>query len=88
MSDHYERWEARTARRAAARAVGQKAADPDPHDGHHSHLQGTSVWCSCGEWGGVTCVAFDEETITAEWWEAQVCSMCGKHGVVKLDEKP
>lgn len=52
-------------------------AEPDPHAGHHQHLEGTGVICSCGEFIGVTCVIipddFDETAIS--------CSICGQVGV-------
>ena len=56
------------------------------HGSHHTHLDGTSVYCSCGEFHGVTCVAFpdpDDEQAMADY-AAQSCRICGQRGVVAL----
>jgi len=61
-----------------------------PHEDHHSHLRGTGVECSCGEFRGVTCVAFPNLATDEEWaaWEASlVCRICGERGVVTLDRE-
>ena len=60
------------------------------HGGLHVHLQGTSVYCSCGQFNGVTCVAFPSEwaTMTDEEVQADIdalsCDICGKRGAVNL----
>jgi ribosomal protein L40E len=79
-------WEERMARTAAARATVAEAEQiarcgaENPHRGHHQHLRGTMVSCSCGEDFGVTCVVidfdFDPETL--------ICRECGARGVVLL----
>lgn len=43
------------------------------HDGHHEHLIGAAVVCSCGKFRGITCVAFVEQD-TPPWY----CQKCGK----------
>jgi len=63
------------------------AEENDPHRGHHGHLRGTAVECSCGEFQGITCVAFPDLSTEEKWaaWEAsQVCRVCGQRGVVDL----
>jgi hypothetical protein len=82
MSD--EGWEARMAAQAAAReAARPPEPDPDPypeHAGHHTHLIGVGVECSCGFFFGVTTVAFDDDYDPDKLF----CSECGKQGAVKF----
>lgn len=76
-------WEERMAAKAELRAAAAKAAKPDPragHEGHHTHLSGTCVYCSCGEFQGVTCVAFIPGDDPREW----SCDVCGARGVARL----
>lgn len=60
------------------------------HGGHHRHLQGTAVYCSCGQFEGITCVAFPPEWAAMAGEEiqaaidAQACSICGERGVLDL----
>ena len=86
--------EERMAARAQVRKREQQpAADSEydrVHGTHHAHLKGTSVYCSCGEFHGITCVAFPPEwaTMTEEQVQAEIdaisCDICGKRGVVNL----
>jgi hypothetical protein len=77
-------WEERMSQRAKARMAAAEAAAEadrianDPHGDHHEHLDGTAVYCSCGEFRGVTCVAFSGEPAAVS------CKICGKEGVVAL----
>lgn len=49
-------------RREAAEAEQRRIEDEnDPHRDHSAHLEGTAVVCSCGEFFGVTCVAFEPD---------------------------
>lgn len=75
-------WEERMSIRAKARMAAAEAQERanDPHREHHAHLAGTSVYCSCGEFQGVTCVAFDSDYNAA----ALSCRICGETGVVAL----
>jgi hypothetical protein len=75
-------WEERMSGRARERMAREARAERenDPHAGHHSHLRGTMVECSCGEFGGVTCVAFGEDYDPAKL----SCRICGEPGVVTL----
>jgi hypothetical protein len=79
-------WEDRMAQRSAAKDRARQPAD-DEHAGHHLHLIGTTVQCSCGQDFGVTCVAFPEElwkmTLEQvhEWFGSLSCSACGEKGV-------
>lgn len=101
-------WEERMADRAREREAAREAAIPrdengerldDPHRGHHSHLDGTAVYCSCGEFRGVTTVAFPDWMWNKgpEWtwfiqspyrrlrfWWSVRCRVCGKHGVASM----
>jgi hypothetical protein len=80
---------AAAARREAAEAEQRRAEEEnDPHRGHHAHIEGTCVVCSCGENFGVTCVALPPELAelspeeAQRWWTENVrCSVCGKPGV-------
>lgn len=48
----------------ADRASARRVAEPPPideHAGHHRHLEGTGVICSCGELVGVDCVMITED---------------------------
>lgn len=60
------------------------------HGARHRHLEGTAVYCSCGEFHGLTCVALPPEwaAMTREQIRADVdawsCDICGKHGVTRL----
>lgn len=73
-------WEQRMAQRARERTAKQPP-EPDPHAGHHLHLAGTSVYCSCGEFLGTITVVFDESAPPPR------CRICGKHGVVAVGEQ-
>src|ERR1039458_2036837 len=53
----------RSAARERKRQEAEREAEQDEHAGHHTHLIGTTVECSCGADFGVTCVAYPEE-----WW--------------------
>lgn len=90
-------WEERMAQRSAAKGrtlrqqwERESQQEVDEHAGHHTHLTGTMVQCSCGEDFGVTCVAFPPEwfEMTPEQVEAEInkirCSACGKPGMVDL----
>jgi hypothetical protein len=81
-------WEERMAERAAGRLAAERELKEaeDPHRDHHFHLQGTAVYCSCGEWRGVTCVAFPDEFFDdPEAYIASLsCDRCGEVGVVRL----
>lgn len=75
------------AARAAARAVEREAVEAaaDGHAGHHSHLQGAWVVCSCGEVRGITSVALPPEAADPAWEPPPVsCARCGAVGVVLL----
>jgi len=74
-------WTLRQEWNREARAAGEM---PDEHEGHHRHLNGSMVECSCGEESGVICVAFpvfgtDEESDA--FWDSLACRECGKKGV-------
>lgn len=80
-------WEERMSEKAKARNVIAEAEKiafddaNDPHKGHHNHLRGNGVECSCGSFFGVTTVIpppedFDYSTIK--------CEDCGKVGVWKI----
>jgi len=63
------------------------AEENDPHRGHHGHLRGTAVECSCGEFQGLACVAFprlDTEEERAAYRASLVCRICGERDVVAL----
>ena len=69
--------------RERERAATEATYVDDPHQGHHSHLSGTSVYCSCGEFRGTTCVAIPKD------WDAEKqarlrCTRCDEHGVVLI----
>jgi hypothetical protein len=67
----------------AARAAAREAArppKPDPHAGHHHHLIGTSVECSCGVFLGIISVVFGDDYDP----DKLSCSICGRRGVVAL----
>ena len=87
-------WEERMAARAEANGWTLRqewererlAADamPDEHAGHHDHLNGTMVECSCGEEFGVTCIAFPDFGTNEEaraFFDSLACRECGKKGV-------
>lgn len=75
------------ARRAAERERARLEAEqdtPDGHEGHHTHLRGSAVSCSCGADFGVTCVVLPDFSSRAEaeaWWSSLACSVCGEPGV-------
>lgn len=82
-------WEDRMAARAAERAHQAAAQDAasDPHAGHHAHLRGTMVECSCGERFGVTTVAipfFDSPGEAQAFLDQLSCHLCGERGVAAL----
>lgn len=92
----------RAKEREATRAVlaaemGQpcEIEPPGPHDGHHMHIDGNAVICSCGQVGG--CFSFipdarfwsdDPAEVEAanreyqEYVDSISCAICGKRGVV------
>ena len=71
----------RTAKAEAAERARQEA--DDPHGGHHGHLIGTCVHCSCGEFQGVTCVVFPGGTPgeLEALYGALRCKACGQRRV-------
>jgi hypothetical protein len=80
------------AARATARREAREAAESeyerrcDPHAGHHGHLIGAGVYCSCGEPHGVTCVVFPggtDEELRALYGVLR-CRMCGQRGAALL----
>lgn len=75
-------WEERMAANAAVRRRIFEAEERrvDSHVDHHSHLDGTTVYCSCGQFRGIITVAFGEDYDPAKL----SCSECGAVGVVKL----
>jgi hypothetical protein len=86
-------WEERMAARAKERRVkaeteARRTEDAnDPHGGHHEHLDGTAVYCSCGEFLGVTCVAvpfFETEEEAKAYYNGLGCPLCGTTGLVLL----
>jgi hypothetical protein len=62
----------------AERAKARRAAEPpvpDPHAGHHTHRRGNSLWCSCGDFGGVFTVALPEDgSVIPEDPPCQICA--------------
>jgi len=62
--------------------LDMRGYEGDLHRGHHWHLEGTGVWCSCGEFCGITTVAFDKDYDPAKLR----CSECGQVGVVRLGD--
>jgi hypothetical protein len=86
VPDGPDGWEARMSARTKARErhretirrVAERVTDP--HRDHHTHLAGTSVYCSCGEFRGVATVAFDEDVDAAAW----SCQVCGARGVIAI----
>ena len=60
-------WEDRMAAHAAERQAAAEAEEflrdqaDDPHAGHGTRLDGSAVYCSCGEFLGVTCVVIEDE---------------------------
>jgi hypothetical protein len=79
--------------RMSARAAERRAAEPPPltpftdpdseHFGHHSHLRGAMVECSCGLQHGITSVAINFDDPQCPW-----CSICGEVGVCALGVEP
>lgn len=71
------------AMRAAERQMAADAEEflrdqaNDPHVGHHTHLRGTAVYCSCGEDRGVTCVVIEDGLDL----DSLSCGICGQRGV-------
>ena len=43
------------------RRAAQAQRENDPHNDPHAHLDGMTVHGSCGDYLGITCVAFGEE---------------------------
>lgn len=78
------------AARSAERRTAAEAEDylrdqaDDPHAGHHEHLDGSAVYCSCGKFFGVTSVVVpDLSTPEAQRdWDSRACGACGQQGVV------
>lgn len=68
------------AQRAQERARTSLRSEPDPHSGHHVHLSGMGVYCSCGEYLGITTIALEERPNPYPR-----CSICGERGVVCPD---
>jgi hypothetical protein len=101
MSSWEDRMAARTAAREAARhpAPRPEADWPAGHEGHHEHVQGNGIICSCGECLGVFTVALDprfwsgdpaeraaaarEHTDFQAWIS---CRHCGRRGVVAAED--
>lgn len=93
-------WEDRMAARAAERAARRKVEEPPEapapgHEGHHGHIQGNGVMCSCGACFGCFSFAPDprywsddlaereqaaREDADFEAWIS--CRICGQRGVV------
>lgn len=80
-------WEERMAEKTEARNIIAEAEQialedaTDPHKGHHHHLRGTAVECSCGEFFGVTCVVLPPEGFD---YSSVHCEECGEPGVWKI----
>lgn len=81
MSTWEERMSLRAAERARKEMERQQREDEDLHADHHIHLDGASVYCSCGEFHGITCVIIPDDP---HWYENLHCSICGKPGVADL----
>ena len=78
-------WEERMADQAQAREDARLKdergrPEDDPHYGHHSHLRGTMVSCSCGEPYGITSVVISEDYDP----DKIVCHICGAQGYAGL----
>jgi len=92
MSD--DTWEQQMADRAAKRAIERAAADPArSHYGHHQHLDGDEVYCSCGEDRGVITYVIPQEwldhpELEDEWRASISCDVCGKKGVIRIGRHP
>lgn len=86
-------WEERKSIRAKAAIEKEREAEMDAkvaarevpeawefHEfvGHHSHLRGSNVECSCGAWLGMA------STVTGLDPEQLSCETCGEVGVVRL----
>ena len=78
-------WEQRMAARAALRNKAEveqeRRAEVAPHEGHHLHLIGTGVHCSCGEFVGITTVAFEVDDEGNVLYEPPTCTNCGADGL-------
>ncbi len=70
---------ARARQRAERRETARRAEEAanNPHRDHHTHLIGTSTWCSCGEFRGVICVVIDPDEDLSQ----RACEHCGMRGV-------
>jgi hypothetical protein len=83
-------WEERMAERAARRREIARAKEEQErqweHSGHHQHLDLASVYCSCGEFFGVTTVSVPvlETPEEKRAWDARACAICGQPGVIGL----
>ena len=94
MSTWEDRMSQRSAARERKRQEAEREAEQDEHAGHHTHLIGTTVECSCGADFGVTCVAYPEEwwtmtpTQQTAWEESLTCRICGKRGMVTTSPTP
>jgi hypothetical protein len=82
-------WAQRMSQRAAIREAARQAEAEtnDPHRDHHTHLIGTSVYCSCGEFQGITCVVvpfFETAEEEDEFYDSLVCDLCGQRGLVRV----
>ena len=82
-------WEQRMSQRAESRRAQEAAREAAEHplvkghEGHHFHLAGTAVYCSCGEYRGVTSVAFEEG-----YDESKLsCEVCGAPGVALIGSR-
>jgi hypothetical protein len=92
--DAISSWEGRMAAQAAGRRTAAEAEDylrekaDDPHAGHHTHLDGGSVYCSCGQYLGMTTFAAEDldDPRARAARESRACTICGKPGVVGLPE--
>ena len=98
-------WEERMALRTAERTARRKAAEAEAetglpgHEGHHAHVQGNGLICSCGEIG-LGCFSFvpdgrwwsDDpaeraavEREEADWQAWISCWICGEPGVTAAE---
>jgi hypothetical protein len=99
-------WESRMAQRAAQRSMAEPIEPvqacqigdpdmPDGHRGHHKHVIGNGIVCSCGETFGIFSFVPDPRTWsddsaeraalereTREWRESISCSICGERGLM------
>lgn len=62
----------------------------DPHEGHHTHVQGNMTRCSCGGSGGIFSIALpDWDDSDPRWLDLMrngPCSICGLDGWDSYDD--